>query len=82
LFIEYFDDVSITDPEKYLDSASRGILDAIKGTLIRESKITLAGYPGRELELSLTASRTLASVTVCAVFGTFQRLIDATFPPC
>ncbi len=54
--IEYFDNVSITDPEKYLDSASRGIVDAIKGTLVRESKTTLEGYPGRELELSLTSS--------------------------
>jgi hypothetical protein len=54
--IEYFDNVSITDPDKYLDGASKGIVGAINGTLIRESEISLEGYPGRELELSLTSS--------------------------
>lgn len=54
--IEYFDNVPITDPEKYLDGAREGIVGAIHGSLIRENKVSLDGYPGRELELSLTAS--------------------------
>lgn len=53
--IEYFDKVIISDPEKYLDGARDGIMGALNGTLIRENKITLDGYPGRELELSLTS---------------------------
>jgi hypothetical protein len=54
--IEYFDNIVLADPEKYLDEAREGIVGAIHGTLIRESKISLDGYPGRELELSLTTS--------------------------
>lgn len=54
--IEYFDNIPITDPDKYLDSARDGIMSAIHGSLIRENKISLDGRPGRELELSLTAS--------------------------
>ena len=53
--IEYFDNVITGDPEKYLDQARDGIMSAINGTLVRENKISLDGYPGRELELSLTA---------------------------
>jgi hypothetical protein len=53
--IEYFDNVTITDPEKYLDGFREGLVAAIHGTLVRENKISLDGYPGRELELSLDA---------------------------
>ncbi|HBB86672.1 MAG TPA: hypothetical protein DC047_03545 [Blastocatellia bacterium] len=54
--IEAFDNVLISVPETYLDGASKGIVDTIHGSLIRENKISLDGYPGRELEFSLTAN--------------------------
>jgi hypothetical protein len=53
--IEAFDNVLISHPETYLDGASKGIVDTIHGTLVRENKISLDGYPGRDLEFSLTA---------------------------
>lgn len=58
--IEYFDNIAISDPETYLDEARDGIVSAIHGSLTRENKITLDGYPGRELELSLTAGNVTA----------------------
>jgi hypothetical protein len=86
--IEYFDNVPIPDPEKYLDGAREGILGAIHGSLIRETKISLDGYPGRELELSLTASngtivsgRTRIYVvgsSLCSMSYVWRNDIDAT----
>ena len=54
--IEYFDNMSITDREKYLDGFRDGLIREINGTLVQENKISLEGYPGRELELSITTS--------------------------
>lgn len=75
--IEYFDNVSITAPEKYLDESRDGIVGAIKGTLIRENKISLDGHPGRELELSLTASSgatVLGRTRIYAVGSSFYSM--------
>lgn len=48
--IEYFDNLDIPDPGKYLDTTRDGIVTALKGTLTRETKIRLDGHEGRELE--------------------------------
>lgn len=50
--IEYFDNMQITGPEQFLDSTRDGIVGAIGGKLTRETKISLAGVPGRELEFT------------------------------
>ena len=51
--VEYFDNVTIADPEKYLDQFRDALVSSIHGTLVRERKTTLEGYRGRELELSI-----------------------------
>ena len=53
--IEYFENAPIGDTEKYLDGTSEGIRKVVKGTLLEEKKISLDGYPGRELLLSFAA---------------------------
>ena len=62
--IECFDNLNITDPELYLDRTRDGILETLKGKLLRESKVSLDAYPGRELELELTANGVKVSVTI------------------
>ena len=52
--IEYFEDVTISDPEKYLDATRDGIVKAIKGTLVGENKLSLDGHHGREITMSIT----------------------------
>lgn len=54
--IEHYDNIGIADPEKYFDGARNGMLSVIHGVVVRESKISLESYPGREFELSFTAS--------------------------
>ena len=53
--IEYFENTPVGDTEKYLDGTAEGIRKVVKGTLLEENKISLDGYPGRELLLSFTA---------------------------
>ena len=53
--IEYFENVQVTDPEKYLDGTRDGIVQTLKGTVVSENKLSLDGHPGRELTMSLTA---------------------------
>ena len=54
--IEYFEGLTIGDPEKYLDGTRDGIVKAINGTLTGQDKITLDGYHGREVSISITAA--------------------------
>ena len=75
--IEYFDNITISNPEKYLDEARDGIVGAIHGTLVRESKISLESNPGRELELSLTTdngSTVLGRTRIYAVGTSFYSM--------
>ena len=75
--IEYFDNLTITDPEKYLDKARDEIMGAINGSLIRETKSSLGGYPGRELEMTLTASngtQVLGRTRIYAVGSSFYSM--------
>ena len=52
--IEYFENAPISDPEKYLDGTREGIVNAVKGTVMGDDKISLDGHPGRELTMSIT----------------------------
>jgi hypothetical protein len=52
--IEYFEGLTIADPEKYLDATRDGVVSKVNGTLTGQDKITLDGYPGREVSLSIT----------------------------
>lgn len=54
--IEYFENVSASDPEKYLDGTIAAVQNAVKGTLVEEKKISLDGYSGREVTISITAA--------------------------
>ena len=53
--IEYFENVPATDADKYLDGTRDGIVQALNGTVVSESKLSLDGHPGRELTMSLSA---------------------------
>jgi len=75
--MEYFENISITDPEKYLNEARDGIVGAVNGTLQRETKISLEGHPGRELELSLNISNgatVLGRTRIYAVGSSFYTM--------
>ena len=54
--IEYFEDLPIVDQEKYLDVTRDQVVSELKGTLLTENKISLDGYPGREVSLSITSA--------------------------
>jgi hypothetical protein len=53
--IEYFDNLTVSDSEKYLDGTCDAIVKAIKGALVGENKVSLDGHPGREITMSITA---------------------------
>jgi len=75
--IEYFDNIAIADAEKYLDVARDGIVGAVNGTLQRETKVSLEGHPGRELELSLNTSSgatVLGRTRIYAVGSSFYSI--------
>ena len=51
---EYFDVATTgTDLELFLDTTRDGIVKGAGATMVGEKKISLDGYPGRELELTL-----------------------------
>lgn len=52
--IEYFENLTVSDPEKYLEGTRDGIVKAINGTLVGANKISLDGHPGREITMSIT----------------------------
>ena len=52
--VEYFDNIPATDADKYLDGTRDGIVQALNGTVVSESKLSLDGHPGRELTMSLS----------------------------
>ena len=54
--IEYFEGLTVGDPEKYLDATRDAVVNTVKGTLTGQDKITLDGYPGREVSLSITGA--------------------------
>jgi len=54
--IEYFEDLPIVDPDKYLDTTRDEVVKALKGTLTSQDKISLDGYPGREVAITITAA--------------------------
>ena len=54
--IEYFENLSISDPEKYLDVTRDQVVQELKGTLTAQDNISLDGYPGREIALSITTA--------------------------
>lgn len=75
--VEYFENVTMTDPEKYLDEAQKDIVEALSTPLVRETKISLDSYPGRELEFEMTAqngTKVLASTRIYAVNGSFYSM--------
>ncbi len=54
--VEYFEDLQIVDPEKYLDLTRDQVVLELKGTLTAQDNISLDGYPGREIALSITSA--------------------------
>lgn len=50
---EYFEGLTIEDSEKYLDATRDQVVRELKGTLSAQNSVTLDGYPGREIALSI-----------------------------
>lgn len=44
------------DPQKSLDAARGGMIEGVKGTLLREYSVPLDGHPGREFMVSARAA--------------------------
>ena len=77
--IEYFDEVKTSDPERDLDRIRDGILEAVKGKLISENKISLNGHPGRELELDVTASNGVKISTTIRTYLVGSKLYSMSY---
>lgn len=54
--IDYFEDLPIVDAGKYLDVTRDQVVHELKGTLTAQDNISLDGYPGREIALSITTA--------------------------
>jgi hypothetical protein len=48
--------IGAASSDSMLDGARDGQVNAVKGTLVNEQKITLGAYPGRELEIQIEDS--------------------------
>jgi hypothetical protein len=52
IYTDYPDFVRDADPEDILDGGRDGAVAKIKGTLVSEDRITLGGYPGRDITIT------------------------------
>jgi len=50
---DQFEDVTSEYNNSVLDGAVNGAINNVKGTLVYEKKITLNGYPGREIKIQI-----------------------------
>jgi hypothetical protein len=66
------DQVTGRDSMEMLDGAREGMLKNVKGTLVREKKISIGGHPGRELEVDAPGEM----VVFVRVFLANKRLIQ------
>jgi hypothetical protein len=77
--IEYFENMTASDPEKYLDATRDGIAGAIEGTLEKETKITLAGHPGRELLFFIPAKSGVGAASRVRIYYGGEKLYSMSF---
>lgn len=66
--------VQKADPEKMLDGARDGAVSNAKGKLLQETKITLAGHPGREMLIEAISEMGSASIIKERLFMVKNRL--------
>jgi hypothetical protein len=62
------------NPEKILDGASLGMVSHINGKLVRETKIEIEGYPGRELLIEVTIQAGVPGTVKGRVFLVGNRI--------
>ena len=56
IYADYPSSVGTADPQQMLDGGTEGLVKAAKGKLTTEKKITVAGYPGRDLLIASTTN--------------------------
>jgi len=66
--------VQVSDPERILDGSRDGAVANVKGELVSETRISLDGYPGRELTISVIADNKQEIVLRGRVFLVENRL--------
>lgn len=66
--------VRVSDPERILDGSRDGAVENVNGELVSETRISLDGYPGRELTISIIAENKQEIVLRGRVFLVENRL--------
>ena len=77
--LEEFYKSGIINPERYLDGVTAGIVKTINGSLTSETRITLDGYPGRELELAMRNSKGEDFIVITRTFAVGDSLYTMSF---
>lgn len=77
---EYFDVTSTgTDLDVFLDATRDGIIRGAGATKVGEEKISLDGYPGRELELAITVPNRSEMSGRTRIYIVGKRLYSLTY---
>jgi hypothetical protein len=77
---EYYDVTSTgADLESFLDATRDGIIRGAGATKVGEQKISLDGYPGRELELAFTVNDRAKITARARIFIVGKRLYSLTY---
>jgi hypothetical protein len=77
--IEYFSEIHATDADQYFAGFQKGFLETTKGVLLKESKISINGWPGRELEVGLSADNGTKVFCTLHVYIVGQNLYSLSF---
>lgn len=77
--IEYFDGLEVMDSEKGLDETRDGITKAMAAKLTRETKLSLDGYAGRELEFVHTLENGVEVVSRVRIYYGNGRLYSMAY---
>jgi hypothetical protein len=72
--------VATTKSDELLDGARDGAVSKVKGTLKTESKITQAGFPGRELRIEAPGDIVLVARIYMVKERLYQQLVVAPRP--
>ncbi len=81
-FICEYNDLPSTgaDLQSFLDDTRDGIIRGAGATKVGEEKITLDGYPGRELELAFRVNDEVEMTALTRIYVVGKRLYSLTYP--
>jgi hypothetical protein len=77
-FVDYPKDaVATAKPDDLLNGARDGAVTNVNGTLVSEEKITMGGYPGRELKISAPGDLSLSARIYLVKARLYQTIVVA-----